>query len=102
VLEGAFLAQIAVCGVKGQRPWLSWAFAGRSGSSVVLADQPSDGPSMADPGGHVDHPAWVVHRRMKRAALMRAMIIEMAFILGQDCAQVPFTVDDQVVEALTA
>ncbi|GAA3223898.1 hypothetical protein GCM10020216_037140 [Nonomuraea helvata] len=33
---------------------------------------------MADPGGHVDHLAWVVHRRMKRAVLMRAMIVVVA------------------------
>ena len=33
---------------------------------------------------------------------MRAVIVEVAFILGQDCAQMPFTVDQQVVEALTA
>jgi hypothetical protein len=44
--------------------------AGRLRSSAVLADQPGDNPSTVDPGGHVDHPAGVVQRRVKRAALM--------------------------------
>jgi hypothetical protein len=34
--------------------------------------------------------------------LMRPMIVEMTFILGQDPTQVTFTVDQQVIEALTA
>ena len=76
---------------KGQAPLLNWAFSRWLGSSAVLADQPGDGLPTADPGGHVDHLAGVVQRRVKRAALMRAVIVEVAFILGQDCAQVPLT-----------
>jgi hypothetical protein len=33
---------------------------------------------------------------------MRAMMVEMALILGQDRTQVLLTTDEQVVEALTA
>jgi hypothetical protein len=51
---------------------------------VVLADQPGDGPSTADPRGHVDHLALIVQRRAERTALMRAMMIEVAFILDQN------------------
>jgi hypothetical protein len=57
---------------------------------------------MADPGGRVDHLAGVVHRRVKRAAMMRAVIVEVAFIRGQDRAQMLLTEDQQVIEALTA
>lgn len=44
----------------------------------------------------------IVQWRAKRTALMRALIVEMTFILGQDTTQVTFTVDQQVIEALTA
>ena len=77
-------------------------FAKRSGSSAVLVDQPGDGLSVVDPGGHVDHLARIVQRRAERTALMRAVIVEMAFILGQDRMQVPLTIDQQVIEALAA
>jgi hypothetical protein len=33
---------------------------------------------------------------------MRAMIVEVAFILGQDRAQVPLTIDEQVIETPAA
>lgn len=33
---------------------------------------------------------------------MRAMMVEMVFVLGQDHTQVPPTMDEQVIEALTA
>ncbi|MGH3376697.1 MAG: hypothetical protein ACRDP6_18350 [Actinoallomurus sp.] len=69
---------------------LSWAFAMGSGSSAVFADQPSDDLSTIDPGGHVDHLARIVRRRAERTALMRAVMIEVAFVLGQDPSQVPF------------
>jgi hypothetical protein len=43
-----------------------------------------------------------MQRRAERTALMRAMIVEMAFILGQNRTQPPLTIDEQVIEALTA
>ncbi|MFB9210133.1 hypothetical protein ACFFV7_53745 [Nonomuraea spiralis] len=33
---------------------------------------------------------------------MRAMMVEMALVHGQDLAQVPLTMDEQVIEALAA
>jgi hypothetical protein len=33
---------------------------------------------------------------------MRAMVVVVPFILGQDLPEVPFTVDQQIVEALAA
>nr|WP_281250133.1 hypothetical protein [Nonomuraea jiangxiensis] len=35
-------------------------------------------------------------------ALMRAMVVEMVFVLGQDLAQVPISMDEQLIEAFTA
>ena len=58
--------------------------------------------STANRGGHVDHLARIVQWWTERTALMRAMIVEVTFIFGQDPTQVTFTVDQQVIEALTA
>jgi hypothetical protein len=55
-----------------------------------------------DPGGHVDDLAGIVQRRTERTAQMRALIVEVAFILGQDRSQVPFTIDEQVIETLAS
>lgn len=33
---------------------------------------------------------------------MRAMMVDMVLVLGQDLAQVPLAMDEQVIEALTA
>ncbi|MEV5892054.1 hypothetical protein [Nonomuraea fuscirosea] len=57
---------------------------------------------MVDPGGHVDHLAGVVQGRAERCALMRAIMVEMALVLGQDLAQVALAMDEQVVEPLAA
>jgi hypothetical protein len=57
---------------------------------------------MVDRGGHVDHLVGIVQRRAERTALMRAMMVEMAFILGQDRTQMPLTIDEQVIEALAS
>jgi hypothetical protein len=80
----------------------SWAFATRSGSSAVLVDQPGDGLSTVDLGSHVDHIVGIVQRRAERAALMRPVIVEVSFILGKDRPQMPFPIDQQVIEALAA
>jgi hypothetical protein len=55
-----------------------------------------------DPGGHVDHLVGVVQGWAEGTVLMRAMMVEMVFVLGQDFTQVPLTVDEKVVEAFTA
>jgi hypothetical protein len=51
-----------LCGAKIVNTVAELAFAGRSDGSAVLADQPGDGPSTMDPGGHVDHLARVVQQ----------------------------------------
>ena len=43
--------QITVYGARTTTLLLRWAFAGRSGCSVVLVDQSCDSPSTVDPGG---------------------------------------------------
>ena len=47
-------------------------------------------------------PAWVVYQRVKGPASVRTMMVAVALELGQDSAQLPFTVDQQVAEALPA
>jgi hypothetical protein len=69
---------------------------------VVLVDQPTDCGSAVDPSSHVDGLAWVVHRRVKGSASVRTMMVVVALEVGQYGAQVPFTVDQQMVEALSA
>lgn len=74
----------------------------QSGGSAVLVGQSGDGLSTVDLGGHVDHLAGVVQGRAQRTTLMWAMIVEVSFILSQDHARVPLTIDQQVIEALAA
>jgi len=69
---------------------------------VVLIDQPADRGLAVDPSRHVDGLAWVVHRRVKGSASVRTMMVVVALEVGQYVAQVPFTVDQQMVEALSA
>jgi hypothetical protein len=76
-------AQLTLVGCQNRMPLLSWAFARLLGDSVVLADQPCDGPSAADPGGHVDHLAGVVQRRAKGSAAMRTMVVVVQFVFGR-------------------
>ena len=53
-----------------------------------------------DPGGHIDRLAGLVQQRSLFPRLVRPMIIVMPRVLGQDPPEVPFPVDQQVVEAL--
>jgi hypothetical protein len=80
---------------------LGRVFPRSSGGSVVLVDQPADRGPAVDPGSHVDGLAWVVYRRVKGSASVGTMMVVVALELGQDGAQVPFTVDQQMVEALS-
>ena len=65
-----------------------WAgfFARWSGGSAVLVDQPADRASAVDPRGHVDRLAWVMHRRVKSSASVRAMLVVVALEFGKDGA----------------
>ena len=69
---------------------------------MVLVDQPADRGPAVDPGRHVDGLAWVMYRRVKGSASVGTMMVVVALELGEYGAQVPFTVDQQVVEALSA
>ena len=73
-----------------------------SGGSVVLVDQPADRGLAVDPGSHVDGLAWVVYRRVKGSASVGTMMVVVALELGKDGAQVPFPVDQQMIEAHSA
>ena len=68
---------------------------------MVLVDQPADRGPAVDPGSHVDGLAWVVYRRVKGSASVGTMMVVVALELGKDGAQVPFTVDQQMIEALS-
>ena len=46
--------------------------------------------------------AWVVYRRVKGSASVRTVMVVVALELGKDGAQVPFPVDQQMIEALSA
>ena len=69
---------------------------------MVLVDQPADRGPVVDPGSHVDGLAWVVYRRVKGSASVGTMMVVVALELGQYGAHVPFTVDQQMVKALSA
>jgi hypothetical protein len=68
--------------------------------SPVLADQAVNDLSAGDASGHIDRPAGLVQRGSLFARLMRPVFVVMLRILGQDPPEVPFTVDQQVIEAL--
>jgi hypothetical protein len=55
-----------------------------------------------DQSGQVDHRASFIHRWLLVQCLVRAMIVIVPLILGQDSAQVSFSVDQQSVEARAA
>ena len=71
-----------------------------SGCSPVLADQAVDDGGARDPGSHIDRLAGLVQRRPLFARLVRPVLVVMLCVLGQDPPEVPFAVDQQVVEAL--
>jgi len=60
-----------------------------------------DDLSALDPGGHVDRLVGLVQRRSLLARLVRPMLVVVPRVLGQDPPEVLFTVDKQVVKALT-
>lgn len=61
-----------------------------------------DGLLALDSGGRIGHLAGPVQRRPLFPGLMRAMVVVVPFILGQDLPEVLFAVDQQMVEALAA
>jgi len=61
-----------------------------------------DGLLALDSGGRIGRLAGFIQRRPLFPGLMRAMFVVVPFILGQDLPEVPFTVDQEMVEALAA
>jgi len=53
-----------------------------------------------DPRGNVDRLAGLVQRRSMFARLVRPVLVVMLLVLGQDPPEVPFAVNQQVVQAL--
>jgi hypothetical protein len=68
--------------------------------SVVLVDQAVDDLPARDPGSHINRLTGLVQRRSLFLRLVRPMIVVVSRVLGQDPPEVPFAVDQQVIEAL--
>ena len=68
----------------------------------MLADQPADLVRWLIEAGRSKGLAWVVYRRVQGPASVRTMMVVVALELGQDSEQAPFTLDQQVVEPLSA
>jgi len=79
---------------------LSWCFLRSLSCPVVLVDQAVDDLPARDPGSHIDRLTGLVQRRSLFPRLVRPMIVVMPRVLGQDPPEVPFTMDQQVIEAL--
>ena len=79
---------------------LSWCFLRSSGCSAVLADQALDDVGALDAGGHIGRPAGFVQRRSLFPRLVRPMPVVVPRVLGQDPPKVPFSVNQQAIEAL--
>ena len=71
-----------------------------SGCSVVLADHAAKDLSSPYRTVDVDDGGWVVVWWSLVEALVRAVIVEMALVFGQDGAGVAFAVDQHRVGAL--
>jgi hypothetical protein len=54
-----------------------------------------------DPGSHIDRGTGFVQRRSLFLRLVRTMTVVMLHVLSQCLPEMPFTVDQQVVEVLT-
>ena len=91
-----------VCRARTRTIVLSWCFLRLSGCSPVLAGQAADDLPVRDPGGHIDRLAGFVQRRSLFPRLVRPVFVIVPRVLGQDPPEVPFAVDQQVVEALAA
>lgn len=73
-----------------------------SGCSPVLADQAVNDLSVLDPGGDIDCLTGLVQRRSLFPRLVRPVLVVMPRVLGQSPLEVPFAVDQHVVQALAS
>ena len=53
-----------------------------------------------DPGSHIDRLTGLVQRRSLFSRLVGPMLVVVPRVLGEDLPEMPFAVDQQVVEAL--
>jgi hypothetical protein len=79
---------------------LARCFSGCLGGSSVLVDQSAEDSVASDRGVEIDHGGGIVAGRVLVEPLMRAVVIEMMFVLVQDGSGVSFVVDQQPVGAL--
>jgi hypothetical protein len=91
----------SLCRARTRTLALSWCFLSSLRSPRVLADQAVEDLPALDPGGHIDRLIELVQRRPLLPRLMGPMLVVMPRVLGQDLPEVSFTVDQQVVEALS-
>jgi len=61
-----------------------------------------DDAGVPDAGGDIDHVTGLVQRRSLVPRLVGTMLVVMSGVLGQDPPKVSFTVDQQVVQALSS
>ena len=81
---------------------LIWCFLCLSGCSPILVDQAVDNLPVRDPGGHIDRLTRPVQWRSLLPRLVWPMLVVVPRVLGQGPPEVPFAVDQQVVEAFAA
>jgi hypothetical protein len=62
--------------------------------------RPLDDVGALDRSGHIGRLAGLVQRRSLFPRLVRPMLVVVPRVLGQDPPEVPFAVDQQVVQAL--
>ena len=93
-------ASSEVCRAITRTRVLSWCFLCSLGCSPVLADQALGDVGALDAGGKVGGLAGFVQRGPLFPRLVRPVLVLVPRVLGQDPAEVPFSVDQQVIEAL--
>ena len=98
--RGKAFGVYGACAVPKLTHWLELVFTVPSGCSPVLADQAVDDVRALDPAGYIDRLAGFVQRRSLVPRLVRPVFVIVPRVLGQDILEVPFAVDQQVVQAL--
>ena len=86
---------------QNSRTGLNWCSLCRQ-AALVLADQAVDDVRALDPAGYIDRMAGFVQRRSLVPRLVRPVFVVVPRVLGQDTLEVPFAMDQQVVQALAS
>ena len=98
---GEYGLALEVCRATTRTLALSWSFPCLSGRSSVFADQALDDVGALNSGGHIDRLAGLVQRRSLFPRLVRPVFVIVPRVRGEDLPEVPFAVDQEVVETLT-